>query len=149
MSHGCAVKFHALYVSRNSEDYFGEVEQAAFNPGSPPVPGIGPSPDKMLQGRLFNFAERRRKSHTRQHPSLSDSTSEILCIGLWSNCGMSFVRNTIEAGRYPGNENHYEPREKSGGGEAVRENLQERQVQASIHQGSSHDQPSHRAGGRR
>jgi catalase len=51
-------------VSRNSEDYFGEVEQAAFNPGSPPVPGIGPSPDKMLQGRLFNFAERRRKSHT-------------------------------------------------------------------------------------
>ena len=55
----------------------------------------------MLQGRLFNFAERRRIPTHASIPSLSVSTSEILCIGLWSNCGMSFVRNTIEAGRYP------------------------------------------------
>ena len=114
-------------MSHNSEEYFGEVEQAAFNSGSSPVAGHRSSPDKMLQGRLFNFAESRRKSHTTAS-QLFDSTSEILRIGLWSNCRMSFVRNTIEAGRYPGNDNHYEPGEKSGGGEAVRENLQERQV---------------------
>ncbi len=36
-------------LNRNPENYFAEVEQAAFNPASI-VPGIGFSPDKMLQG---------------------------------------------------------------------------------------------------
>src|SRR5208282_6565943 len=40
-----------LVLNRNPENYFAEVEQAAFNPAHF-VPGIGPSPDKMLQGRL-------------------------------------------------------------------------------------------------
>jgi catalase len=39
-------------LNRNPENYFAEVEQAAFNPAHF-VPGIGPSPDKKLQGRLF------------------------------------------------------------------------------------------------
>ncbi|MFH1675704.1 MAG: catalase [bacterium] len=41
-------------LNRNPENYFAEVEQAAFSPGNF-VPGIGPSPDKMLQGRLFSY----------------------------------------------------------------------------------------------
>ncbi len=39
-------------LNRNVENYFADVEQAAFNPANV-VPGIGFSPDKMLQGRLF------------------------------------------------------------------------------------------------
>ena len=43
----------------NPENYFAEVEQAAFNPGAV-VPGISFSPDKMLQGRLFSYGDAQR-----------------------------------------------------------------------------------------
>ena len=43
-----------LVLNRNPENYFAEVEQAAFAPSNL-VPGIAPSPDKMLQARLFSY----------------------------------------------------------------------------------------------
>jgi catalase len=48
-----------LELNRNPENYFAEVEQAAFCP-SHVVPGIGWSPDKMLQGRLFSYTDAQR-----------------------------------------------------------------------------------------
>jgi len=48
-----------LVLNRNPENYFAEVEQSAFNPAHF-VPGIGPSPDKMLQGRLFAYGDAHR-----------------------------------------------------------------------------------------
>ncbi|MCR8557304.1 catalase [Mucilaginibacter sp. BJC16-A38] len=48
-----------LTLNRNPENYFAEVEQAAFNPAQV-VPGIGFSPDKMLQGRLFSYGDAQR-----------------------------------------------------------------------------------------
>ncbi|MCE7060214.1 catalase [Dyadobacter sp. CY343] len=48
-----------LVLNRNPENYFAEVEQAAFNPAQV-VPGIGFSPDKMLQGRLFSYGDAQR-----------------------------------------------------------------------------------------
>jgi catalase len=48
-----------LVLNRNPQNYFAEVEQAAFSPGNF-VPGIGPSPDKMLQGRLFSYHDTHR-----------------------------------------------------------------------------------------
>jgi len=48
-----------LVLDRNPENYFADVEQAAFDPGHF-VPGIGPSPDKMLQGRLFAYGDAHR-----------------------------------------------------------------------------------------
>jgi catalase len=48
-----------MVLNRNPENYFAEVEQAAFAP-SHMVPGIEPSPDKMLQGRLFSYADTHR-----------------------------------------------------------------------------------------
>jgi catalase len=48
-----------LVLNRNPENYFAEVEQVAFSPGNF-VPGIGPSPDKMLQGRLFSYHDTHR-----------------------------------------------------------------------------------------
>ncbi len=48
------IKVGCLVLNRNPENYFAEVEQAAFNPSNL-VPGIAASPDKMLQGRLFSY----------------------------------------------------------------------------------------------
>lgn len=48
-----------LVLNRNPDNYFAEVEQAAFDPGNF-VPGVGPSPDKMLQGRLFAYGDAHR-----------------------------------------------------------------------------------------
>ncbi len=48
-----------MVLNRNPENYFAEVEQAAFSPGNF-VPGIATSPDKMLQGRLFAYHDAHR-----------------------------------------------------------------------------------------
>ncbi|CAB1065722.1 Catalase KatE (EC [Olavius sp. associated proteobacterium Delta 1] len=48
-----------LELNKNPENYFAEVEQSAFNPANI-VPGIGFSPDKMLQGRLFSYGDAQR-----------------------------------------------------------------------------------------
>lgn len=46
-------------LNRNPENYFQDVEQAAFNPANV-VPGISFSPDRMLQGRLFSYGDAQR-----------------------------------------------------------------------------------------
>jgi catalase len=48
-----------MVLNRNPSNYFAEVEQAAFSPGNF-VPGIGASPDRMLQGRLFAYHDAHR-----------------------------------------------------------------------------------------
>jgi catalase len=48
-----------LELNRNPENIFAEVEQSIFSPAHF-VPGIGPSPDKMLQGRLFAYGDAHR-----------------------------------------------------------------------------------------
>ncbi len=46
-------------LNRNPDNYHAEIEQASFSP-SAFVPGIGPSPDKMLQARLMSYADAHR-----------------------------------------------------------------------------------------
>jgi len=53
------IEVGVMELDRNPENYFAEVEQAAFNPANI-VPGIGFSPDKMLQGRLFSYGDAQR-----------------------------------------------------------------------------------------
>tara|TARA_R110001599_G_scaffold298337_2_gene502719 strand:+ start:261 stop:1697 length:1437 start_codon:yes stop_codon:yes gene_type:complete len=48
-----------MTLDRNPENYFAEVEQAAFSPANV-VPGIGFSPDRMLQARLFSYGDTQR-----------------------------------------------------------------------------------------
>ncbi|TFY85937.1 catalase [Pseudomonas nabeulensis] len=48
-----------LELNRNPDNYFADVEQAAFNPANV-VPGISFSPDKMLQARLFAYGDAQR-----------------------------------------------------------------------------------------
>lgn len=46
-------------LNRNPENYFAEVEQSSFTPSNI-IPGVDVSPDKMLQGRLFAYADAAR-----------------------------------------------------------------------------------------
>ena len=46
-------------LNKNPENYFADVEQAAFSPANV-VPGISFSPDRMLQGRLFSYGDAQR-----------------------------------------------------------------------------------------
>lgn len=48
-----------LELNKNPENYFADVEQAAFSPANV-VPGIGFSPDRLLQGRLFSYGDTQR-----------------------------------------------------------------------------------------
>jgi catalase len=48
-----------MVLNRNPVNYFAEIEQIAFAP-SHMIPGIEPSPDKMLHGRLFSYADTHR-----------------------------------------------------------------------------------------
>jgi catalase len=48
-----------MVLDRNSDNYFAEIEQAAFSPSNV-VPGIGFSPDKVLQARIFSYADAHR-----------------------------------------------------------------------------------------
>jgi catalase len=53
------VEVGRMTLDRNPEDFFVHIEQAAFEPSNL-VPGIGPSPDKMLLGRLFSYPDTHR-----------------------------------------------------------------------------------------
>jgi catalase len=48
-----------LVLNRNPENFFAQIEQAAFSPANF-VPGIEASPDKLLQGRLFSYPDTQR-----------------------------------------------------------------------------------------
>lgn len=48
-----------LVLDRNPENFFAEIEQSSFEPANM-VPGIGPSPDRMLLGRLFSYPDAHR-----------------------------------------------------------------------------------------
>ena len=53
------IEVGVMELDRNPENYFAEIEQAAFSPSNV-VPGIGFSPDKVLQARLFAYADAHR-----------------------------------------------------------------------------------------
>ncbi|WP_448071863.1 catalase [Georgenia yuyongxinii] len=53
------IKVGTMTLNRNPANFFAEIEQAAFAPSNT-VPGIGVSPDKMLLGRVFAYADAQR-----------------------------------------------------------------------------------------
>jgi catalase len=53
------IEVGVMELNRNPENYFAEVEQSAFSPANM-VPGISHSPDKMLQFRIFSYADAHR-----------------------------------------------------------------------------------------
>ena len=53
------IEVGVMELDRNPDNYFAEIEQAAFSPSNV-VPGIGFSPDRMLQARIFAYADAHR-----------------------------------------------------------------------------------------
>jgi catalase len=53
------IEVGVVELNRNPRNYFTDIEQAAFSPSNV-VPGIGFSPDKMLQARIFSYADAHR-----------------------------------------------------------------------------------------
>jgi catalase len=58
-----------LELNRNPANYFADVEQVAFAPSNV-VPGVGLSPDRMLQGRVFAYADAQRYRIGANHQQL-------------------------------------------------------------------------------
>lgn len=65
-----------LELNRNPENYFADVEQAAFNPQHL-VPGLGLSPDKLLQGRLFAYGDAQRYRLGVNHDQIPVNTPHV------------------------------------------------------------------------
>ena len=63
------IEVGVMELNRNPENFFAEVEQSAFNPANV-VPGIGFSPDKMLQARLFSYGDAQRYRLGVNHTSI-------------------------------------------------------------------------------
>lgn len=70
------IEVGVLELNRNPENYFVDVEQAAFNPANI-VPGITHSPDKLLQGRLFSYGDAQRYRLGVNHASIPVNAAKV------------------------------------------------------------------------
>ncbi|MFJ9581261.1 catalase [Streptomyces sp. NPDC101191] len=96
-----------LVLDRNPENVFAEVEQAAFSPNNF-VPGIGPSPDKMLQGRLFAYADAHRYRLGVNHTQLPVNAPKATTADNYGRDGLMATRNGSR------HDKNYEPNSYSG-----------------------------------
>jgi catalase len=87
-----------MVLNRNPENYFAEVEQAAFSPGNF-VSGIGPSPDKMLQGRLFSYHDTHRHRLGPNYHLLPVNAPKAVAANNYQRDG--FMSSGATAGGYP------------------------------------------------
>ena len=90
-------------LNRNPENYFSDVEQAAFSPSNL-VPGIGFSPDRMLQGRLFGYEDAQRyRLGTNYHQIPVNQPRAVENPHSFHKDGAMRVDGNL------GSQNHYEP----------------------------------------
>ncbi len=103
------IEIGEMELNRNPDDYFSEIEQAAFSPSNI-VPGIGFSPDPVLQARLLAYPDAQRHRlgvHYQdlrvnapecpvQHPHGQETPGYA-----FKNTGEPRLRNSSEPGRYP------------------------------------------------
>ncbi|WP_406407926.1 catalase [Streptomyces halstedii] len=96
-----------LVLDRNPDNVFAEVEQAAFSPNNF-VPGIGPSPDKMLQGRLFAYADAQRYRLGINHTQLPVNAPKAPVVDTYGRDGLHATRNGSR------HDKNYEPNSYAG-----------------------------------
>lgn len=80
------IEVGVMELNRNPDNYFAEVEQAAFAPTSI-VPGISFSPDKMLQGRLFSYGDAQRYRLGVNHAQIPVNAPRVMPITATARCG--------------------------------------------------------------
>ncbi len=79
-------------LNRNADNYFAEIEQAAFSPSNV-VPGIGFSPDKMLQARIFSYADAHRYRLGTHYEALPVNSPKVPVAHYHKDGAMRFFRN--------------------------------------------------------
>jgi catalase len=82
----------SMELNRNPDNYFAEVEQAAFSPSNV-VPGIGFSPDKMLQARVFAYADAHRHRLGTHYEALPVNAPKCPVHHYHKDGAMRFFRN--------------------------------------------------------
>jgi catalase len=102
-----------LVLDRVPENYFAEVEQAAFDPANF-VPGVGPSPDRMLQARLFAYGDAHRYRLGINHTRLSVNSPKGVEGGARNYGRDGFMRFDDNGGRTK----NYEPNSYDGPAES-------------------------------
>ena len=91
-----------LELNRNPLNYFAEVEQAAFGPSNM-VPGVGLSPDRMLQGRVFAYADAHRYRIGTNHQQLPVNAPRSPVNSYQRDGSMAFGSNGGSAPNYEPN----------------------------------------------
>lgn len=94
-------------LNRNPDNYFSEVELAAFSPSNI-VPGIGFSPDKMLQARIFSYADAHRYRLGTHYEALPINTPKCPVNHYHKDGQMRFFDN------FPNADAYYEPNSFDG-----------------------------------
>ncbi len=95
-----------LELNRNPENYFAEIEQSAFSPSNI-VPGIGFSPDKMLQARIFSYADAHRYRVGTWYESLPVNAPK-------STVNTYHMDGSMNFNKPGGDDAYYEPNTMSG-----------------------------------
>jgi catalase len=88
-----------LELNRNPQNYFAEVEQVAFSPAHV-VPGIGHSPDKMLQARIMSYGDAHRYRLGANHQHLPINASQAPVHNYQRDGFMAFNGNSGAAPNY-------------------------------------------------
>ncbi len=103
------IEVGVLELNRNPENYFADVEQAAFSP-THIVPGIGFSPDKLLQGRLFSYGDAQRYRLGVNHDQIPVNRARCP-VHSYHRDGMMRVDGNAGAttGYYPNSKGEWEP----------------------------------------
>ncbi|WP_330335253.1 catalase [Streptomyces sp. NBC_00536] len=96
-----------LVLDRNPDNVFAEVEQSAFSPNNF-VPGITASPDKMLQGRLFAYADAQRYRLGVNHTLLPVNAPKAAKAENYGRDGVMALRNGSR------HDKNYEPNSHQG-----------------------------------
>lgn len=96
-----------IELNRNAQNYFTDIEQAAFSPSNV-VPGISFSPDKMLQARIFSYADAHRHRLGTHYESLPVNQPKCPVHHYHKDGAMRFFPNNENADAY------YEPNSFNG-----------------------------------
>ena len=96
-----------MTLNRWPDNFFANTEQSAFDPAHF-VPGIGPSPDKMLQGRLFGYGDAHRYRLGANHEYIPVNAPHIAPVNNHQRDGL------LTVGANGGGSKNYEPNSFGG-----------------------------------
>ena len=86
------IEVGVMELNRNADNYFAQIEQAAFSPSNI-VPGIGFSPDKMLQARVFAYADAHRHRLGTHYEALPVNAPKVAVHHYHKDGAMRFFKN--------------------------------------------------------